>query len=399
MNKKNIYDLAIFGGEVTFSKPISTSNLVKPSIQNFLEYSKIFYQEQRFTNDGPLVKLLETRLAKFHGSMYCITFANGFWSLVSSIKLLALPNRSEVLMPSLTYRRLADVVAWAGLTPKFCEINEETLSIDLKSVENGISSKTALILGAHPIINTCDVIGLCELSRQNKIPILFDSVESVYETVNNLKVGSFGDAECFSLHASKLINGFEGGYVTTNDHNLANQLRIFRGFGFYGQDNIVSFGINSKLNEIHAAMALASFDDLENQVLRNKKKYRQYQNLLADIKGLKLKKFNETDKSSFKNILVEIDNNWPLERDETIKILNAEGALVRSYYHPALHTRKFNFPVISGKLPITEKLSKNHMLFPCGDQVSDDQIETFVQLLNFIQMFSNEIKLELECLK
>jgi dTDP-4-amino-4,6-dideoxygalactose transaminase len=393
MVKDKISDLAMFGGIKLFHNPISTSNLVKPSFDKFLEYSTIFYEKKRYTNDGPLVKELERRLSKFHNVSYCMAYVNGFWALVASIKSLALSGREEVLMPSLTYRRLADVVAWCGLKPRFCEVDERTLSIDPQDMLNNISIDTALILAAHPIVNTCDATKLQEIADHRKIPILFDSVESVYETVDGRKVGSFGNAECFSMHASKLINAFEGGYITTNDPALAYRLSIMRGFGFYGPDNVEVLGFNAKLNEIHAAMALASLDDLENQVVRNKQKYRQYQNLLKDIDGVRLIEFNEGEKTSFKNILIKLEDSWPLDREITVELLNAEGALVRPYYYPALHTKEMDYPHVSATLPITESLSLNHMLLPCGHHVSDVDIDKFVSLLQFIKNNAEKIKL------
>jgi dTDP-4-amino-4,6-dideoxygalactose transaminase len=389
-NKQKLSDLVTFGGSPSFDPPISTSNLVKPSIEVFFKYSKIFHESKRYTNDGALLKLLEIRLAEFHQVHHCITYANGFWALVAAIKCVALPGKSEVLMPSLTYRRLADVVAWAGLKPRFCEISPENLALDPKDVERNISSDTALILGVHPIVNTCDAPALCHVGQNHSIPVIFDSVESVYETINGKKVGTFGEAECFSMHASKLLNGFEGGYVTTNNPELAHQLAILRGFGFFGQYNIEMLGLNAKLSEIHAAMALASLDDLEDQIHRNLARYRTYQKLLTNIPGIRLQAFNEHEKTSFKTIVVELVDPWPLSRDMTIKLLNSEGALVRAYYSPPLHSKPMAYAFVPVTLPITDTLAKRFMLLPCGHMVTEQDIKKFVSLLRFI---SNEASL------
>src|SRR5690606_1129933 len=100
------------------------------------------------------------------------------------------------------------------------------------TVRPHLGAETALIMAVHPIINCCDATGLEALSLETGVPLMFDAVESVYERIDHRKVGSFGRAECFSMHASKLLNGFEGGYVTTNDTELANRLALMRGFGF-----------------------------------------------------------------------------------------------------------------------------------------------------------------------
>lgn len=390
--KSGVADLAIFGGPVAFPRPVSTSNLVRPDFQRFLDYSRVFYEQHRYTNDGPLVKRLEHRLAEFHQVRHCIAVANGFWALVLSIKALALRERGEVLMPSLTYRRLADAVAWTGLKPRFCEVDVNSLAIDTAAVNGMVDARTALILGVHPIVNTCDAPGLCRVAEDHAVPILFDAVESVYETIGGRKVGTFGNAECFSMHASKLINGFEGGYVTTNNAELAHQLAVMRGFGFFGHDSVEMLGLNAKLSEVHAAMALAGLDDLEDQVARNRGRYRLYQRLLKDIPGVRLLEFDESEKTSYKNVVVELGGEWPLGRDLTVRVLNEDGALVRAYYSPPLHAKPMAYPHVPAVLPLTDRLAARFMLLPCGHMVDDDDIKRFVELLAFIRAHASEIE-------
>ncbi len=234
-----------------------------------------------------------------------------FWALVLAIKCVAIKDRTQVVMPSLTYRRLADLVAWAGLTPHFCEVDPEGLCITAETVRACINGQTALILGVHPIVNCCDSDGLEALSAECGVPLLFDPVESVYETVNGRKVGSFGRAECFSLHASKLLNGFEGGYVTTNDGALASRLKSMRNHGV-AEDGVISeSGMNARQNEVHAAMALAALDGIEEQVESNRRRYYRYRSGLMGIPGLRLLAFDERDKCGYKNIVIELLDDWP----------------------------------------------------------------------------------------
>ncbi len=392
LSKSEVCDLACFGGTTAFPRPISTSNLVRPDFQRFLDYSRVFYEQHRYTNDGPLVKLLEHRLCEFHQTRHCITFANGFWALVLTIRALALSGRDEVIMPSLTYRRLADVVAWTGMRPRFCEVDADSLAVDPEAVHGMVDTRTALILGVHPIVNTCDAPRLCQVAERHCVPILFDSVESVYETIGGRKVGTFGDAECFSMHASKLINGFEGGYVTTNNAELAHRLAVMRGFGFFGHDTVEVLGLNAKLSEVHAAMALAGLDDLDEQVARNRDRYRLYQHLLKGVPQVRLLEFDESERTSYKNIVIELTDEWPLSRDLTIRILNREGALVRAYYSPPLHAKPMAYPHVPAVLPLTDRLAARYMLLPCGHLLDNDDLTRFVELLSFIREHAREIQ-------
>ncbi len=391
MDKRSLDDLAIFGGPQLFSSIISTSNLVRPDLDNFLNYSKQFYEAKQYTNNGPMVRLLEARLAEFHHAKHCISFANGFWAIVLTLKALALPGRTNVVMPSLTYRRLADIVAWLPLKPHFCEVDPQTLAVSAETVAACVNDQTAAILATHPIVNCCDVEGVEALGRRTGVPVIFDAVESVYESVAGGKIGSFGQAECFSLHASKLINGFEGGYVTTDDKDLARRLLFMRGFGFSGPDNVVEFGLNAKLCEPHACMALACLDDLENQVSRNRARYNRYREALRLAPGLRLLEFDERYRTSYKNIVVETTPDWPLSRARTLDILHAEGALARSYYSPPLHRKSMAYPHIPADLPITDRLAEKFMLLPCGHFVTEADIDALCAFFAFIDRNAAQI--------
>ncbi len=385
MSKDGRWDLAVLGGAPTFERPRSTSNLVRPDIDLFLAYSRLFFDAKRYSNTGPVSTLMESRLAEFHGVERCVSFASGFWGLVLAMKALAIPKKGEVVMPSLTYRRLADAAYWAGLTSNFCEVDPMTLAPTPSTVRACTNADTALIVATHPIVNCCDAVGLSELALELGIPILFDSVESVYETIGGQRTGSFGNAELYSLHASKLLNGFEGGYVTSNDAHLADELALARGFGFKGQDNVVTFGVNAKLNEIHAAMALASLDDVHDQINRNRARYYAYKRRIAAINGLRLLEFDETECSGFKNIVVEVQPGWPIPRDQTIVILNAENVLARAYYSPPLHTMRTSYVVRHGDLSLTEDLAGRFMNLPSGHHVSLEDIDLIVDLLALIE--------------
>ena len=239
--KRNIEELAIFGGGRMFSSPKPTSNLARPDFEQFLEYSKLFFDRHQYTN-GIVTKQLEHRLAAFHQTEFCIAFCSGFWALALTIRALARPGKSELVIPAFTYRRMADIAAWMKLKPHFCDVEEDTLASSAATVRPCINENTSLIVGVHPIVDLCDIAGLVDLAKESDVPLIFDSVESVYESFGGRKIGCFGAAEIVSLGASKLLNGFEGGYVTTNDPTLAERLTAMRDFGKQSGNIIVPGG-------------------------------------------------------------------------------------------------------------------------------------------------------------
>ena len=154
-----------------FDPPISTSNLVQPERRAFLGYARMAYDGEA------VVQLLEERLATFHQAAHCVTLCNGFWGLVLAIRALALPGKTDILMPSLTYRRMADVAAWARLRPRFCEVDPATLACSAETMRGALSPEVGVLLAVHPIVNQCDVEGISALAADEGLPLLFDSVE------------------------------------------------------------------------------------------------------------------------------------------------------------------------------------------------------------------------------
>jgi dTDP-4-amino-4,6-dideoxygalactose transaminase len=385
-DKRSTSDLALFGGPVTFGPSKSIGSLADPDLAMFLGYSRIFFDQKRYSNNGPVNQLLEARLAEWHGTKRCVTFSSAFWGISLAIRLLAIPGRSEVITPSLTYRRMGEIIASAGMVPRYCDIDPDTLAQTAATTAICVSDDTALILGAA---------GLENLSMRTGIPLLFDSVESAFETVGGRRVGTFGLGEAFSIHATKLVNGFEGGYLVTNDDVLADKLVLMRGFGIRDEDQVAMFGINAKLNEIHAAMALASLDGLPALVERNRQRYLAYRSLLQDLPGVSLRQFDPVERTSYKNILVRFGDSWPLTRDDTLALLQAEGALARPYYSPALHTHQTDFETRYDELPVAETVSGQYALLPCGDQMSLKDVATVVELLTFLWAHADEIRGEL----
>ena len=351
----------------------SSSNLVTPDIDTFLSYLKRSYDANFFRANGPATKELEERLVKIHGVDYCITFPNCFSSIICCLSSLSLREGSEVITPSFTYRRFGDIISWLGLVPHYCEVDEITLTPTVEMVGSCINENTSAVLLVQPMILITDFTSHHTLTREHGFPLIIDSVEATHSTLNGQKVGSFGDAECFSMHASKLFNACDGGYVTTSNSELAEKLRELRS------------SIGMELNEIHAAMALASIDIVSEQIKRNKERYFLYRNILKDISGITLIEYDLDEPRGFKNIMVRLEDDWPLSREETIDLMHAENILARPFWSPPLHLEKPKYKIINGDLPVTEKVGKNHMLLPCGEFTSLHDIKKICDFIDSLQ--------------
>jgi len=141
-------------------------------------------------------------------------------------------------------------------------------------------------------------------------------------------------------------------------------------------------------------MTLACLDDKNEQIERNKARFLKYKSELAGIDGIELMEYSMIEKRSYKNILVRLKKEWPISRELTLKILQAENMVVRPYYYPPLHKKENQYPTINGILANTEKLMEQLMLLPCGEFVSLQDIESIAGYLKYIQQNASSITKE-----
>lgn len=360
-----------------FEIPVSTSNLYAPNMDDVWSLFSGNFDNSGQMKTGQLVSRLEGELCRYHQSKYCVAFSTGFWALVAAIRIKSILGRSEVIIPSMTYRRLADVVFWTKHIPVFVDIEPENLSICPAAVEAAISDDTALILGVHPIVNCCNIDRLVHIASENEIPIVFDAVESVHETFGLRRIGSFGMGEVFSLHASKLINGLEGGYVCTNEKRFYDQLMDFRQSPAGNRVGEIA----GMLNDAHAAFAIAGLAEIDRNVTHNREIYQTYCDKLRSLNGVEVLQFDEKQQTSYKNVVLKVDASFPMSRDQLESELNRQGILARAHYYPPLHAKRYKYPVRTCDTTVADQVTCQYINMPCGSRVSTRDVQRICDVL------------------
>ena len=389
--KNSISDFALYGGEKVFQRLEPQPIWFRLTREVFFNYAKKAFENRQFTNNGENVKELERQLAVFHEVKHCIAVSNGFRAFMLAVKALALPHKTEVVIPSLAYRSSGYMIEWTGFIPHFCDVEAQTRTVSAQTVEKCINKNTAALAIPHPMVTLCDIDEIVALAKKHGLPLIFDSVEAVGASYKGKMIGGFGDAETFSMHASKLINSAEGGYITTNNDELADLLRKMRAFGFVAKDTVDCLGLNTKLNELHSAMGLAGLSWIERQISENKAMHLAYQEHFKDIAGLEIVPYAENEKRNWKTCLVKINSEWPFTRDLTLEILNAENINAREYYNPPLHFIYSRDRSVYADLPNTEKVCQEYFLLPFGYSMSVDDTKMIADVLKAMLRFKNEL--------
>lgn len=385
MNIPITRQLAVLGGTPAFSELVHVG---RPNVLDraaFLQRVEEILDRNWLTNNGPVVQEFERRLADYLGVKHCIAVCNATIGLELAIRALGL--KGEVIIPSYTFVATAHALQWQEITPVFADIDPATHTLDPAAVERHISPRTTGIIATHLWGRACDVAALTELAQRRQLTLMFDAAHAFGATFGGKKIGGFGAAEVFSFHATKFLNSFEGGAITTNDEALAQRIRLMKNFGFKGFDNVIHVGTNGKMTEICAAMGLHNFTRVDELIAINRRNHELYRNALSGVPGISL--FNPQaagEETNFQYVVIEVDPKMcPLTRDDLVRVLHAEKVLVRKYFWPGCHKMepyRSYYPNADILLPNTKVVADRALVLPTGSSITRDEVGKISAILN-----------------
>lgn len=396
--KTRIENLAIFSDKPAFAEKLHVG---RPNIgdrDRFMARLEAVLDRNWLTNNGPMVQEFEQNVASILGVRHAIAMCNATVALEITTRALGL--KGEVIVPSFTFIATAHALQWQGITPVFCDIDPQTHTLDIASVEQMITPRTSGIIGVHLWGRPCDTDALQDLADRSKLTLLFDAAHAFGCSHKGKLIGNFGAAEVFSFHATKFFNTFEGGAIVTNDDELAAKIRLMKNFGFSGYDEVSYIGTNGKMTEICAAMGLTGLEGIGDLIAVNRRNYLQYVRELENIPGVKPVLYSETDKCNYQYIVFEVDaEETGISRDELVAILHAENVVARRYFYPGCHKmepyRSF-FPHAGLLLPHTERLVQKVISLPNGAVVSSGDISVITEIIRFALRNGRDISQKLK---
>lgn len=373
--------LAILGGEPAFRE---TLHVGRPNIgdrERLLQRLGGALDRAWLTNNGPLVREFENEMRRRLGVKHCIAMCNATVGLEIAIRAAGLEG--EVIVPSFTFVATAHALQWQKITPVFCEIDPATHNIDPARVERLVTADTSGIIGVHLWGRPCAIDDLQAIADRHGLALMFDAAHAMGSTYRGRPIGNFGIAEVFSFHATKVMNSFEGGMVATNDDELNRRIRLMHNFGFTGLDSVEFVGINGKMSEPAAAMALTSLESLDGFIATNVRNHRAYREHLGYLPGIELVQYPKAGGNNHQYVIVEVhEDGAGLSRDLLMHVLHAENVRARRYFYPGCHRmepyRSLNREY---RLPHTEALCERVLCLPTGSSVDEDDIAVIGQIL------------------
>ena len=369
---------AVLGGPPAFPDGLP---LVRPTIDDVpgltAELGRVL--ESGMLTNGPRVRDLEAEVAVRLGVANAVAVSTCTAGLMLTYQALGAGPGTRVVLPSFTFAASAHAVTWTGADVDFVEVTPERCSLDVADLAARLDggAPIAAISATHVYGHPAEVEAVHALAADRGIPVVYDAAHALGSERAGRAIGSFGRAEVFSLSPTKVVVAGEGGLITTGDDELAERLRLGRDYGNPGDYDCRFPGLNARMSELHAAVALASLRGLDAHIGARSALVDRFEALLADVPGLRVVRPADGDRTTYKDLTIVLDDDFGLSAPELQQALRRDGVDSRRYYAPPIHRQAAHadrWPT-PRPLPATDALSGAVLSPPLWSHMTDEQID------------------------
>src|SRR3954464_4619834 len=244
-----------------------------------------------YRGNGKNVTRFEDEYAKLTGAKTCLATANGTSALFTALNAMGIEPGDEVIVPPYTFVATINVVLRQHALPVFVDTDPETFQMDARKLEAAITPRTRAIVPVHLGGNVCDLDSILAIAKRRNVPVLEDACQAHLAEWRGKKVGTLGQAGCFSFQASKNLNSGEGGAIITDDEDLRERCFAFHnngsGFRAIGSNfTYNSTGCNLRMTEFQAALLNTQMTRIESQAKTRGENAGRLTSLLKEIPGI-----------------------------------------------------------------------------------------------------------------
>lgn len=321
----------------------------------------------------PELENLEKKIANYTGSKYCLGLNSGTDALMMSLWACGIKKGDEVITSAISFVASAGAIVHLGAIPVFADVNED-LNINPYEIEKLITKRTKIIMPVHWTGRMCDMDKITKIAKKYNLKIIEDAAQGMGSYYKKKHAGRFSKVAAFSAHPLKNLNGIgDSGFITTDNKNIYNKIKIYRNHGLAGRDNVKIFGVNSRMDIINAEVISYRLKKLKNVIAKRKRNINYYKKFLKTEK-VKIIPDKKNEINSYVMFITLCER-----RDELKKYLEKYKIQSLVYYGKPLHKhvaskgiklktdlKKSEFyasKVLA--LPHHQNLSKKHIYYVC----------------------------------
>ncbi|MAL85814.1 MAG: aminotransferase DegT [Opitutae bacterium] len=345
------------------------------------------------SSEGPFVERLENAMAELCNRKHAFAVCNGSAALELAIKAIGVGPGDEVIMPTFTIISCALAVFRVGAKPVYLDSDSKTWNINTADIEALVNEKTKAIMVVHIYGLTVDMDPLLNIAKKYNLKVIEDAAEVIGQTYKGQPCGTFGDISTFSFYPNKHITTGEGGMVLTNNQEVAERCESLRNLCFGKRERFIhkETGWNFRMSNLQAAVGVAQFEQLENNLKKKRKIGFLYQKHFQKCEAFTLP-LEKTDYC--KNIywvfgMVSKDskrkNRWWMRK------LAEFGIGTRPFFYPLHKQPCFSHLLkVKKKLDCSESLADFGFYLPSGLTLTEEEIFKISTTLLKITEINNE---------
>jgi len=336
---------------VDLSLPKNVKGLIKREVEKVIDSKSYILGEQ--------LGIFEKKFARFIGAKFAIGVGNGTDAIRLALRALGISQKDKVLTVALTSPFTVIAIIEEGAIPVFCDVDERTWTIDVADIAKKIDKKTKAIIPVHLFGNPCNMIEIMKIAKIYKLKVIEDACQAHGATIANRKVGTFSDVAAFSFYPTKNLGAMgDAGAIITNNKNVADLVKLLRHGGQTKRFWHKFKGINSRLDEIQAAVLSVKLEYLEKENKKRKKLAKRYQKGLQGL-PIYFQKAISGGKSAHHLFVVRTPKR------DALKHFLLEKNIISDVYYPYPIYRQTLFAKYSKEnLTVTEELTRELLALP-----------------------------------
>jgi dTDP-4-amino-4,6-dideoxygalactose transaminase len=351
--------------------PIAKPIIGDKEIENVVEVLKSGMIAQ-----GPKVEEFEQKFADWVGAKYGIAVNSGTAALHTALLACDIGEGDEVITTPFTFIASGNAIVYTGAKPVFADIDLKTYTMDPDSIEDLITENTKAILPVQLYGQSADMDRINEIAEKYGLIVIEDAAQAHGATFKGQKVGSMGDMSCFSFYPTKNMTTSEGGIITTDDEDLAEQARIFRAHGASVRYHHDAIGYNFRMTDISAAIGLAQLekiDEFNNKRIANAAYLNEG---LKDVDGIITPYCADDSKHVYHQYTIRVEKG---DRDDWVDIINECGVGTGIHYPIPLYNQPiYKLLDIDGNCPNAELAADNVISLPVHPSLTEEDLDLVI---------------------